>query len=84
MDAISEDEAVKGAEVDFYLKPADKAPVLKTTIQDTGYERGKLFIAVEGVDDYYPFYHFKKSVSTINYGSEITNPLDDLHARLGM
>jgi hypothetical protein len=82
-DAITEEEAVVGTLVDFYQRPADKQPLIKTTIAGIEYYR-KLFIMGEGLNEWFPFYHFKKSTSTIRYGSEITYPLDDLQARLGI
>lgn len=80
---ITEEEAVPGTEVDFYLKPGDKSAFLKTTINDTAWDR-KLMIYAAGLNEWYPFYHFRKSTSTIRFGCEVTNPLDDLHTRLGI
>ncbi|HRH60724.1 MAG TPA: hypothetical protein PL045_09155 [Chitinophagaceae bacterium] len=85
MNDATPEELQSAKQVAFYQKPQDKIPTLITTDIEIEYgDRGKLWARAKGINEYYPMYHFKPWNSTISYGVSVTNPLDELHERLGI
>ena len=81
-DAITEDELKEGLKVAFFKQPADKVPTVITKVQAWEYDR-KLFILAEGLDEWFPFYHFKKWESSVSFG-DTSNKLDELYYQSGI
>jgi len=83
--SLNIDEAEPGMDIWFFIKPKDAIPTVRSKLIEIEYDdRGRPVVIAEGIDEWFPPYHFRKAPDKINNSSvDISMPLDDLMIRTG-